>query len=220
MFCVPNSRRSFLTALGGGLGTLAASVLAADEAGVKRTRRIQLDPLQPNAPRRPQFAAKAKSVIVLFMVGGPSSMDSFDYKPALQQHHGKPLPASIRDSLQGTKFVDVLHGTKDELMASPFGWKQYGQNGMWISDLFPNTAGHVDKLCFLHSVRANWNEFNLLFKQLYSGNRRTVNQQLANNCSSALVGLSCVACCSISTNSPTSTDNNNRRMDRLLWLCF
>ena len=180
MSFVPSSRRSFLTAVGGGLGTLAASVLAADEARVKRTPRIQLDPLRPNAPRSPQFASKAKSVIVLFMVGGPSSMDSFDYKPVLQQHHGKPLPTFVRDSLQGTRFANVLHGTKDELMASPFGWKQYGQNGLWISDLFPHTARHVDKLCFLHSVQADSNNHAPASYQLHTGDVRAGKASLGS----------------------------------------
>jgi hypothetical protein len=180
MFCTPHLRRNFLTALGGGMGTLAASVLAADEAGLKPTTRIQLDPLRPNAPRSPQFPAKAKSVIVLFMVGGPSSMDSFDYKPVLQQNNGKPLPAFIRESLKGTKFADVLHGTKDELMASPFGWQQYGQNGMWISDLFPHTARQVDKLCFIHSVQADSNNHAPASYQLHTGDVRAGKASLGS----------------------------------------
>lgn len=158
MFCQPNHRRNFLNALGGGLGLLASGMLAADEWVTKRQPwRVELDPLRPHAPRLPPLPAKAKSVIVLFMVGGPSSLDTFDYKPILQQQHGKPLPPSIRDSLKGGKFADVLHGTEDKLLASPFAWQQYGHNGMWISDLFPHTAKHVDKLCFLHSLQADSN---------------------------------------------------------------
>lgn len=162
------------------MGTLAASLLVADEAGMKPKSRIQLDPLRPNAPRAPQFAAKAKSVIVLFMVGGPSSMDSFDYKPLLQQNHGKPLPTSVRESLKGTKFADVLHGTKDELMASPFSWQQHGQNGMWISDLFSHTAKHVDKLCFLHSLQADSNNHAPASYQLHTGDVRVGKASLGS----------------------------------------
>ncbi len=126
-----SDRRGFL----GALGSLASSLAIADDAW-----RVRLDPLRPHAPRLPPLPAKAKSVIVLFMVGGPSSIDTFDYKPQLQQQDGKPLPTSIRDSLKGGKFADVLHGTDDKILASPFAWNQYGENGMWISDLFPHTA--------------------------------------------------------------------------------
>ncbi len=175
-----HSRRSFLSALGGGIGALAASVLTAEQAEGETTTRIRLDPLRPNAARPPQFTAKAKSVIVLFMVGGPSSMDSFDYKPALQHNNGKPLPDRFRESLSGTKFADVLHGTKNELMASPFGWKQYGQNGMWISDLFPHTAKHVDKLCFLHSVQADSNNHAPASYQLHTGDVRAGKASLGS----------------------------------------
>jgi Protein of unknown function (DUF1501) len=162
------------------MGALAASLLVADEDGVKATSRIQLDPLRPNAPRSPQFAPRAKSIIVLFMVGGPSSVDSFDYKPALQENNGKPLPASIRESLRGTKFANVLHDSKDELMASPFGWKQYGQNGMWVSDLFPCTAKHVDKLCFLHSLQADSNNHAPASYQLHTGDVRPGKSSLGS----------------------------------------
>jgi Protein of unknown function (DUF1501) len=172
------TRRNFLSAIGGGMGTLAASVVAANDGGSKQ--RIQLDPIRPYAPRAPQFAARAKSVIVLFLVGGPSSMDSFDYKPQLQQWDGKPLPASIRNSLQGTKFADVLHGTDDKLMASPFRWQQYGDNGMWISELFPNIAKHVDKLCFLHSLQADSNNHAPASYQLHSGDVRAGKASLGS----------------------------------------
>lgn len=162
------------------MGTLAASMMAAEEAVEKPANRIRVDPLLPYAPRPPHFQAKAKSVIVLFMVGGPSSMDTFDYKPALQQNSGKPLPAYVRQSLEKTKFVDVLHGTKDELMGSPFAWQQYGQNGMWISSLFPHTAKHIDKLCFLHSVQADSNNHAPASYQLHTGDVRVGKASLGS----------------------------------------
>jgi hypothetical protein len=163
-----------------GLGTLAAAMVAADEEDASLGSRVQIDPLRPYAPRLPQFAAQAKSVIVLFMVGGPSSMDTFDYKPVLQANNGKPLPDSLRRSLQGTKFVDVLHGTKDELLASPFQWSQYGQTGMWISELFSRTAKHVDKLCFLHSLQADSNNHAPASYQLHTGDVRVGKASLGS----------------------------------------
>ena len=180
MYCVPNHRRHFLSALGGGLGLLASSVLLADEAGSKIPWRVELDPLKPHAPRLPPLPAKAKSVIVLFMVGGPSSIDTFDYKPTLQTQHDQPLPASIRESLKGGKFADVLHGTTDKLLASPFAWRQYGENGTWISDLFPHTARHVDKLCFLHSMQADSNNHAPASYQLHTGDVRAGKASLGS----------------------------------------
>ncbi len=180
MFCIPNNRRNFLSALGGGLGALASGMLVADDSSGRSTSRIQLDPLRPHAPRSPQFAARAKSIIVLFMVGGPASMDTFDYKPILQQQDGQPLPASIRQSLGNGKFADVLHGTKDELMASPFKFSRYGDQGLWISELFPHTANHVDKLCFLHSVQADSNNHAPASYQLHTGDVRAGKASLGS----------------------------------------
>ncbi len=166
-----SDRRGFL----GALGSLASSLAIADDAW-----RVRLDPLRPHAPRLPPLPAKAKSVIVLFMVGGPSSIDTFDYKPQLQQQDGQPLPTSIRDSLKGGKFADVLHGTDDKILASPFAWNQYGENGMWISDLFPHTARHVDKLCFLHSVQADSNNHAPASYQLHTGDVRAGKASLGS----------------------------------------
>ncbi|HQR43867.1 MAG TPA: DUF1501 domain-containing protein, partial [Gemmatales bacterium] len=87
------SRRQFLQRTGAGFGALALSTLLRhDLARGQDTPKI--DPLNPFLPRRPHFAAKAKSVIFLYMVGGPSQVDTFDYKPTLQKLAGKPVPAS------------------------------------------------------------------------------------------------------------------------------
>src|SRR5687767_7050084 len=84
-----------------------------------------INPLNPFAARAPHFAPKARSVIFLFMVGGPSQVDTFDYKPELQKLDGKPVPASFRRAVEATKFANVFHGCKDELLVSPFKFKQY-----------------------------------------------------------------------------------------------
>jgi hypothetical protein len=147
---------------------LAASVLMAEQG----SQAIGIDPLRPMLPRTPPLTARAKSVIVLFMVGGPGSMDTFDYKPSLQARNGQPLPDSFRESLRDPKFADVLHGTKNELMASPFAWKQYGDCGLWVSDLFPHVAQHVDKLTFLHSMQADSNNHAPASYQLHTGEVR------------------------------------------------
>ena len=90
-------------------------------------------------PKQPHFPAKAKRIIFLGMEGGPSHVDTFDYKVKLQADDGRP--------------------SKDnedrEYLGSTFKFKQYGQSGKWISELFPNVAEHADELCFLHGMWTN-----------------------------------------------------------------
>lgn len=89
---------------------MALSALAQWELGAKAPLTRSLDPLNPFSPRLPERPARAKSVIFLFMVGGPSQVDTFDYKPVLQKLHGKPVPASLRKAVDGTRFANVFHG--------------------------------------------------------------------------------------------------------------
>ncbi|MHC5540455.1 DUF1501 domain-containing protein, partial [Singulisphaera rosea] len=97
----------------------------------------------PLAPRSPHFAPRAKRVIFLFMTGGPSHIDTFDYKPSLQRDDGKPLPfAKPR----------VQFAETGKLLGSPWKFKRYGESGSWVSELFPHVATCVDDLCFLHSL--------------------------------------------------------------------
>ncbi len=132
------SRRTFLSQLGAGFGTLALEALARQEAhAAGAVRPPAIDPIHPFAPRAPHFTPRAKSVIFLFMVGGPSQVDTFDYKPQLQRCAGQPLPASIRQQLAQSKFGNVTFGCEDRLLASPYEWRRYGKRGMWVSDLFP-----------------------------------------------------------------------------------
>ena len=84
----------------------------------------------------------------------------------------KPLPESFAESLKGTKFADVLHGTKPELMGSPFAWQRYGETGHWVSELFPGIAQHVDELCFIHSLQADSNNHAPASYQLHTGDVR------------------------------------------------
>src|SRR4029077_13370398 len=109
-----SSRRNFLSHAGGGFGALALSVLMRDKALADRPPSVTIDPINPFLPRAPHFAPKAKSVIVLFQVGGPSQVDTFDYKPELQKLHGKPVPKSIREALDKSRHANVFEGCKDE----------------------------------------------------------------------------------------------------------
>ncbi|MBI5433271.1 MAG: DUF1501 domain-containing protein [Planctomycetes bacterium] len=132
---VPLSRRQLVQRLGAGFGALALQGLLAEGARADKT-----DPL---APRAPHFAPRAKRVIFLFMHGGPSQVDTFDYKPLLQRDHDKPLPfAKPR----------VQFAQTGNLYGSPWKWAQHGETGKWVSELFPHVATKVDELCFVHSM--------------------------------------------------------------------
>jgi hypothetical protein len=100
----------------------------------------------PLTPRAPHFAPKAKRIIFLFMHGGPSHMDLFDYKPMLDRHDGEPLPFEK---------PKVQFESTGALMKSPWEFKQHGQSGAWVSELFPNIAGVVDDLCFIKSMHGS-----------------------------------------------------------------
>jgi len=96
----------------------------------------------PWMPRPPHFTGKAKHVIVVFLQGGLSQIDSFDYKPMLQKYDGKPLPYE-------TPRTEFATGN---LMKSPFSFKKYGQNGIEVSELFPHTAKVIDEFCIVRSM--------------------------------------------------------------------
>ena len=165
--CSLCSRRSFLQRVGGGFGVLALNTLLGGEARAARAPII--DPVAPFAARPPHFAPKAKSVIFLYMVGGPSQVDTFDYKPTLQTLNGKPVPDSIKEAVKASRHANVFHGCKEELMASPYQWQQHGQSGMWVSELYPQVAQHVDDLCFIHSLQAESNNHAPASYQLHTG---------------------------------------------------
>ena len=175
-----SARRAFLRSLGGGFGALACNALASRwqgfgslaSGGAYGSPIEGLDPMNPMRVRKGDFAAKAKSVIFLFMVGGPSQIDTFDYKPQLQKLDGKGVPESLRRALEGTKHANVFHGCDDHLLASPFGFQQYGQSGMWVSELMPHTAKVVDELCFVHSMQADSNNHAPASYQLHTGDIR------------------------------------------------
>jgi hypothetical protein len=111
-------------------------------------RETAAAPTDPLAPRAPHFAARAKSVIFLFMTGGPSHLDTFDPKPLLQRYDGQPLPASFNPNGLALQFMRATDG---KLMGSPFPFNKHGQSGLEISSLFPNLARHADDLAVIRS---------------------------------------------------------------------
>ena len=148
-----SSRRDFLCRLGGGFGTVALGTALADDAsGEVFKQNTLIDPLNPLASRQPHFPARAKNIIFLFAYGGPGSMDTFDYKPELLRLDGQPMPESIKNAPRPGHGGGVLRHCADKLMAGPWKWKQYGQSGTWISELFPHVAEHADKLCLVKSL--------------------------------------------------------------------
>ena len=134
------SRREMISRIGAGFGTLGlASVM--NDAGL-----LASDAASPLAPKAPHFAPKAKNIIQLFMPGGPSQVDTFDYKPRIRECDGQRPDLVDRKSLRNTK---------NGLMPSPFGFNQYGDCGKWVSDIFPHVAQHVDDICFIHSMHTD-----------------------------------------------------------------
>ncbi len=134
------SRRCALKSTALGFGHLAASALLADNLASANEPAGAVDPL---SPKPVHFPARAKRVIFLFMKGGPSHLDTFDYKPDLQRDDGKELPfAKPR----------VQFAPTSKLLRSPWKFKPYGECGKLVSELFPHTAEMVDDMCFLHSV--------------------------------------------------------------------
>jgi Protein of unknown function (DUF1501) len=130
--CHAPDRRELLTGIGAGFGLLAL-------AGLTQAQ----NPVSPLAPKKGRLPVRAKRVIFLFMHGGPSQIDTFDYKPLLERDDGKPLPFDK---------PRIQFAQTGNLMRSPWKFARHGQSGAWVSELFPEVAKQVDKLCFLKSL--------------------------------------------------------------------
>ena len=133
------SRREALLRSGTGFGSLALADLMANES------KAEVEKMDPLAPKQAHYPSKAKYVVHLFMNGGPSQVDTFDPKPMLDKYHGKPLPdANLRTERK-----------TGAAMRSPFKFKKHGQSGIEVSELFENTAMHVDDMCIIRSMHAD-----------------------------------------------------------------
>ncbi|MFO1093169.1 MAG: DUF1501 domain-containing protein [Planctomycetaceae bacterium] len=138
----PLTRRGLLRQSAGGFGSVAlASLLAESSARATGT--------SPFALRPPHFQPRARSVIFLYMDGGPSQVDTFDPKPRLDAENGQPFKMPI----QPTQFDNV-----GNTLASPWKFRQYGESGLPVSDLFPNVATCVDDLCVVRSMTSEFSE--------------------------------------------------------------
>ncbi len=142
------SRREFLAKAGSGLGAIALGHLL-NQSGFIPQGLAKEAVRNPLAAKPPHHPPKAKSVIWLFMEGGPSHVDLFDPKPMLDKLAGQPMPPSFDRPI-------TAMGTADNtLMPSKRTWNQFGESGLWVSDWYPHTAQHVDKLAVIRSCVAD-----------------------------------------------------------------
>jgi hypothetical protein len=169
LFASPNavyaSRRQFLKMTGSGFGLLALAGLL-DPPGVSAAPRVETgNNLNPLAPRAGHFPVKAKSVIWLFMNGGPSQVDTWDYKPELEKHNGEEYKGFDKNT---GFFVDQV----GPIMKSPFKFARHGQSGTYVSEIFPGMAQHVDDMAFLYSCFTETNNHSPALFQINTGMNR------------------------------------------------
>lgn len=157
----PLTRREMLQRSSAGFGSLALAALLGNE-GRAASKKIE---------QSPHFIPKAKRVIFLFMHGGPSHMDTFDYKPQLQKDSGKPLPF---DKPQ------VFSAETGNLLGSPWKFKQHGESGAWVSELFPHVAGCVDDLCIINSMYGSNSRHGGALLELHTGSDTFVRPSMGS----------------------------------------
>src|SRR5580698_4160185 len=133
------SRRDLLKTMGTGFGMAGLASTLASRLSAASVSPASLNPL---APKPPQFPARAKHVIFLFLNGGPSQVDTFDPKPMLDKFSGKPVP-------DGNLKTERKTGN---LLKSPFEFHKYGQSGIEVSEIFPKLGAHMDECCVIRSM--------------------------------------------------------------------
>jgi hypothetical protein len=140
---IPGSRRKFLWQAGGGLGGIALAWLFGEEGVLADAPKPRPD-LNGGLHHR----AKVRRVVQLFMNGGVSQVDTFDFKPELDKRHGEKVDFGIKAAVTSTPGA---------VMKCPFPWKQHGQSGRWVSGVFPHLAQHVDDMAFLMAMASKTN---------------------------------------------------------------
>jgi len=136
------SRRSFLSRIGAGFGTLALHGLLCDDGYGAPTRG-------PLSAKPPHETGRAKSVIFYFMDGGPSHLDTFDHKPQVNRYAGRPLPKSVE------RVITPMGVSDNALLASRRKWKRYGKSGIEVSDWYPHVGERIDDICVIRSCHAD-----------------------------------------------------------------
>jgi hypothetical protein len=155
------TRREMLRVSGAGIGGLALSALLAEQSRADG----------PLAARAPHYPATAKRMIFLFMHGGPSQVDTFDYKPLLERDHGKPLPFSK---------PRVFSSQTGNLLRSPWSFQRYGASGAWVSELFPNIATRVDDMCIINSMHGSNSRHGGALLELHTGSDTFVRPSMGS----------------------------------------
>lgn len=154
------NRRDFLSQSSCGFGAVALSALMAENSF---GQTADYNPKNPLAEKKPHYAPKAKNVIFLYMDGGPSQVDTFDYKPTLEKYNGQD-PRKAIGKLEPTQFDNI-----GKVMQSPWKFKQHGQSGAWVSDLFPHISKVVDNLSFIKSMTSKFPEHTAANYFLHTG---------------------------------------------------
>ena len=144
------SRRNFLRKSSLGFGSIALSSMLSPSLGVAKNFS---SPNIFSTNGLPHFIPKAKRVIYLFQSGGPSQIETYDYKPLLEKWHGSEIPQSLKETQRNSGMVEGQ--SSYPLVKSIFNFKQYGQSGAWVSELFPHTAEIVDELCIIKSMKTD-----------------------------------------------------------------
>ncbi len=159
------SRREMLRISGAGFGGMALAAILGQQSIA--------DSQKPNplASKPPHFAPKAKRVIFLFMHGGPSQVDTFDYKPLLTRDNGKPLPFDK---------PRVVSSQTGNLLASPWKFQQYGQSGAWVSDLFPHVGRCADDLCIINGLWGSNSRHGAALLELHTGSDTFVRPSMGS----------------------------------------
>jgi hypothetical protein len=144
------NRRELFRRAGGGAGMLALASLLAEEGLTAQPKGEPDEAFNPLAPKPSHFPSGVKSVIWLFMNGGPSQVDTWDYKPELAKRDGKELEGFDPNT-------GFFTGQVGPIMKSPFEFAQHGDSGAWVSSIFPHMAKHVDDMAFIHSCHSESN---------------------------------------------------------------
>src|SRR3954454_1175797 len=160
------SRRALLKDAACGFGYLAFAGLAAQAGTAERN---------PLAAKVPHHAARARRVIFMFMHGGPSQVDTFDYKPTLAKYSGEPAPFVNTSAGGGPRKKKV-----PLLRESPWKFAQHGQSGRWVSELFPHVARHVDDLCVINSMHTEGRAHGEATLRLHTGTASFVRPSLGS----------------------------------------
>ena len=160
------NRRQWLNRCGMGCGLMGLAALLQDQGHLALGASANDTATSPHTAKLAHFPAKARSVIWLFINGGPSQVDTFDYKPALTKWEGKSLKEFDSSFKDTTGFFRNQVGG---LMPSPFSFQRHGECGKWVSSLFPNLARHVDKMAFIHSIYSESNNHSPALFMMNSG---------------------------------------------------